>query len=302
MSNVGMKVSEPFRKVLTELDKNLVYSSDFYTFKKHKTGIATFTTNGSGAGSTRIPHSLKFPPTFRVFRLGTASWQHSLTGVDSNTYANAFFPDPGVSSSWVAAHSGITCSTDSENLLISGTGLSNNTIYTFKYFIFDNVTTFFNGDSYKKPISNGINISTQGVDVRNAKDYQLKFSSKYDYLQYRPESILQTNIVLPTMAASISDQEPEEATYVDIFHHLPYPPFFIATVGSTSGSVREQVPYSRADSFAGSNAIDIASCWCDETRIRISMFLRADYAGAIDSQGGSFNIRCMFFDEDLRLN
>ena len=298
MGKFGIKTtSAPFN--INTLKKNeLNISSEFTSFKVFKKGVISITTDGTGGGSGQVAHGLGFMPTFYVFRMGTASWQETLTGVDSNSYTNAFFPNPSNYSSWINYHDATTVYAGTGSLFFSIIGAANTT-YSFKYYIFSDLGIFYSGNSGLNTGNSGIKVSKQGKDITKVKDYDLSFSSKFKNLQYDRAKSGQNQLTLPAIAGSqFSDPNPQEATYIDIFHGLGYPPFFLAfAINPSSLTVGSEIPTTSAV-LANVEKVD---AWCDATRLRISWWRKASYSNGLSWSAGTLKIKWLIFNEDLRL-
>ena len=94
MGDYGLKVSTPGTSVLTQIDKDILFSTKYSTLKINTSGFATVSTNGSGNGTTTVAHNLGYAPAFIAFQKTTASFSF----LGTTTYPNAYVPD---SSLWI---------------------------------------------------------------------------------------------------------------------------------------------------------------------------------------------------------
>ena len=302
MSNFGIKTVKGSANVITAKDIELGMSSSFTSFKILKSGEIAVTTDGSGNGTASIIHALGFTPTFQVFRMGTASWQHSLTGVDSSTYSGAFFPNPRNHHSWINNHINTEFYVDKNNLYVQAISAGASTTYYFKYYIFADLAQFYSGNTINIQSQAGLKSSKPDKGVIDSKNYDMSFSSGYKIPQYYQESCGQFNFTLPAMSASpITDPNPESASYVDIFHNLGYPPFFMAFwVSPAFTDTWSELPDYTLNGLDA--AEDIISSWCDNTRVRLSWYRRGDYNfGTASFAQQTAQFKWVIFNEDLRL-
>lgn len=303
MGNYGIKIGLPGQDVRTAEDKDIAFSSKYNTLKIFKSGTASVTTNGSGNGSVDVGHGLGFSPGFFVWRKGTASWQSENAGdIDSSSYANAYFPNPGCPNNWIAYHERSLCYSDNQNLTIEMDQAGASTTYNFGYYIFADLAEAYNNESQKGTNDYGIRIATPGKNALEQKDFQLGFSSRFRALQYNLVKSGTTTLTLPAIYGSqVTDPSPEEACYAEITHGLGYPPFFLAYFKSGSGSAYE-IPYAEKSPLIDLGydyTIKVIDSWCDSTRIRFS-FLRRAYFDSDDSWSEeTITIKYLIFNEDL---
>lgn len=85
MSKVGLKISKPNINVEGVIDQNLVWSSDFRTFKIHK-GL-------TASSVTTVSHGLGYPPTFIAYAKDGSTWNKA-----TGSYAAGGNPDVAVDS------------------------------------------------------------------------------------------------------------------------------------------------------------------------------------------------------------
>jgi hypothetical protein len=300
MKTIGIKTVIPPYEVTTAVDRKLSYSSEFLTFKIFKKGTISLTTDGSGNGKASIPHGLGFMPTFQVFKMGTASWQEALTGVDTNTYPGAFFPNPGNFHSFTADNHLVEAYTDAGFLHIEAISATINTTYTYKYYIFSDLSQFYSGSTIKPIMTHGLRVSKVGKPADTAKPFDFLFSSEQRCLQYYQQKAVQYELTLPAISGSFIDDSPEEATYVDIFHHMKYPPFFLAFCINPLDVTTKEIP---DFSFGpGEYAAEKVSSFCDSERIRISWWRQAANFLGVTWTAGTLKLKVIIFEEDLRLD
>lgn len=292
MNNIGVKTSAD-KSIFTDKDHELTMSSKFTAFKIFKTGVV----QTDGSGFVEVKHGLGFTPTFSVFRMGSATWQETLTGVDSNTYNNVYFPSLTGHHSWVANQNLVETSTSINSLYIESGGAN---IY-YKYYIFYDLGQFFSDVPGSNLGNQGLKVSFNNKNVLTSGDYNMGFTSKYKILQFNKFKSGQTQMTLPALKGSqFSDPTPQEATYLDIFHGMGYPPFFLAfnIDPSYSSTIWREIP-DNGDSAVG--VVDKVSSWCDATRIRISWWRKTSYATGVSHNATTITIKWLIFDEDLRL-
>lgn len=131
-NNVGLKISQEGKDVLTAADSELVFNSDNNLFKIVQTGSATMNADAtvSGAGSTivtTIPHNLGFVPAALIYTLTSAGDYVPLPAVSSYT----------TSGGNVLFNQFITSSIDDTNLYIKffPGGATDYGEYEFKYYL-----------------------------------------------------------------------------------------------------------------------------------------------------------------------
>jgi hypothetical protein len=302
MKNYGIKVAQSGDDVLSVADKGLVFSSKYNTLKIFKKGEKTITTNGSGIGSGTVAHNLGYAPTFHVFRKGTASWQrNNAASIDSSTYTNSYFPNPGTPHNWINYHASSRISSNSTNLNFYIQG-ANNTSYTFTYFIFFDLAEEYTDNAPVGSSNYGIKIAQPDKDVFDQKDFQLGFSSRFRPLNFNNVKSNTITISLPAIAPSFVDQEPEEAVYAEITHGMGYPPLFFGMFKYSSGTVARETSYGSNSSSLDlglGGLIETIDSWCDSTRIRFSFWRKAYYEASDSWTAQTLTIKYLIFNEDL---
>lgn len=298
--DIGVFISTKGNNANEQSDKNSAFSSNFSTIKIFDKGNLTFTTNGSGIGSKRILHGLGYPPAFRVFRHGTASFSF----LDGTSYTNAFFPDPGSINNWTTNHNKTACYADETFLTVYIEGAAS-TKYDFTYFIFIDEAKVVNRSLVIPENDLGIFVSKPGKEANSDNEYEKVYSSNERALRYFPE--LTTDhpaVTLPFISGDAFDQTPQEGTYVDFFHRLGYPPYFLAYAQASGSNNRLPIP---VPSFAEQFGEFELSAWCDKSRIRITFSRKANFdsIGSIantswDAQ--SFSFKLFIFEENLGLS
>lgn len=303
----GFKVSPPGSDVKTVTDIESRFTSKFPYMKVYKWGTVTFTTDGDGDYTYEIPHDLGYAPAFDVFVKGTAAFSF-LTGT---TYANSWFPIGGANR-WFDQNEagGLFAYSDDENLYIQSKGVFKGETITVKYYLLvDPAQEFTSASNIVLTGDYGMKVSKTGKEVRTAEEYDMRFSTKYKMLQYFKESIKEETLTLPEMFASYTDQDVEEATYVDFTHGLGYAPYFQAYFYPSGGVLRE-IPYSENDLFydAGilyyNDVVYEVSAWCDATRIRVTFYRRSswvvpDWYANREFTAQTITIRVVPFAENL---
>ncbi len=300
MVNYGARISTFGNDALTQPDKKVAFSSKFSTLKILKRGHVSITTNGSGSGTKKIPHGLRYAPTFYVWRKDTASFSF----LDGSSYTKTFHPAPGTSTPWIGYHATTNCYTDNTNLTITIQG-ANSTTYHFLYFIFIDQAEFNASLGQQTGQDYGLKISEVGESADSTVEQKVQYSSSYGSLQYYPNMVTDYgSITLPAIAGDFFDQTPREGTYIDFMHTLRYPPFFLVYSQASGETERTILPMANIGTLFGS-ADYALTAWCDETRIRVTYYRRAQYNSnpsfdtSFDASTVSFRI--LVFTENLEL-
>jgi hypothetical protein len=301
--NYGLKVSSRSNNVDTEIDKNLAFTSKFSTLKILKAGNLSVTTDGSGNGTAYYTHSLGFAPAYFASQKRTVQWSY----LDSTSYSNAYVPDPGTANQWGSDyHHALHVYTDSTKIYLQAKNAQASTTYTIHYVLLIDKAQDYTGSDMSLVNDYGLKVSHPGIDVTQAKSFEMSYSTRFKSLQYYSENYKYQNLTLPTMWASLVDNPVEEGTYVDINHGLGYAPLFLAFFRSQSINTS----YSIAVPYVGVNGQDLFSygvgAFCDATRVRIS-FWRKSYL-YLGSPSPNYNydetitVKCYIFTEDLSLS
>jgi hypothetical protein len=295
--NYGLKISTPNNDTSTQTDDLLAFTSKYPSLKLIKSGDIQVTTDGSGNGVAYVTHSLGFAPAYFAFQKRTVQW----TTLDASSYNNGYVPDPGMGNQWGGDyHHLLHVYTDSTKIYLEAKGAAASTTYTVHYLLFADLAEDYSGSDISSNNNYGFKVSRDGIDVRNAKQYQLGYSSRYKSIQYYGVSYKTTTLTLPIMFASPVDSPQEEGTYVDIAHGLGYPPFFLAFYKRDVGD-----PISFAIPHLGVNpttdALDYGvSGFCDATRVRISFWRKSTYGVALETwPAETITLKVYIFTEDL---
>lgn len=301
MGNYGALFSTQGNDALLQPDNRRPYSTKFSTLKIYKKGYIAVTTNGSGVGTGKVLHGLGYAPTFYVWRKSTASYSF----LDGSTYPAAFHPCPGTSSPWIPYHNTSDAYSDASYLNFNIQG-ANSTTYYFVYFIFIDQAEFNIKNGLDVDGNYGAKFSKSGNDADTAKEQQIQLSADYKTLKYHKDLITDyPAITLPSLAGSYFDQTPEEGTYVDFFHSLGYPPFFLAFAQGSGSEERVNIPDIYIGDLLGTSDYALTG-WCDKSRIRITWWRKAYYNRSSPSLStsfstGSFSIKLYIFSEDLNI-
>jgi len=272
--NYGLKISTPNSDVESQSDANLAFSSKYPSLKMIKSGDISVTTDGSGNGTNSVAHNLGFAPAYFAFHKATAQW----TLLDGSSYANSYISDPGTVNQWGSDyHHTIHVYTDATNIYLQAKSAQASTTYTIHYLLFMDLAESYSGNDIVVDNDWGFKVSRDGIDVLEAKQHQLSYSSRYKAIQYYDVNFKVHTLTLPPMWSSVVDTQADEGTYVDINHGLGYPPFFLAFFRSTyiNPTISLSVP------FMGVSGIDVfaygIASFCDATRIRISFWRESIY-------------------------
>ncbi len=300
MSDYGIKVGP---NINTDTDAQLNLTSKYSSLKLFKWGNASFTTNGSGVGSTSITHGLGYAPISMVFRKHTAKWVGG-TDLPTTEFPNAFSHIGALN--WYAGGNksiDFRVKVDDDKLYIEDGGignLANNTTYNFRYYILVDLSQAFSSASNLVLTNDyGFKISKPGKNVLTAEEYDMAYSSKYKALQYYANHVQDQDLTLPAMFASPYDDYVEEVVYVDFEHNLGYAPLYLAYVSEDS-SVYTTVPFYAED--AVDNFKYSVAGFSDANRIRIYFWRASTYAIGIlwsDWAAVTANFKCIIFAEDL---
>lgn len=299
MPDHGISISSYGNDALTQDEKKRVYTSKFSTPKIFRKGMSSLTTNGAGTGTKKIFHGLGYTPTFLVFNKGTATNSF----LDASSYTNAFFPIPGTSNAFYAFHKNIFCYTDKEYLYFVADSLGSTQTLNFRYYIFIDQAQFNDADGLQTTDEHGIKITKNNEDVFNAEEQKVSLSSAYKTLGYYPNMVVDyPSLTLPELFGDFFDQTPQEGTYIDFFHELDYPPFFLAYAQETGTQERTILPVANQATIFGSADFSLAS-FCTRERIRIVFYRRAQYNASPSLRttwdATSFDIKLYVFAEDL---
>jgi len=301
MADHGLKASTTGTSVLTQIDKDILYTSKFNSLKINSTGLATVTTNGSGNGTTVVAHNLGYTPAHLVFRKCTTSFSF----LGTTTYPNSYVPDPGVYNGWAGTvNTQLSSYADGTNLTFLASSAEASSSYIFRYYTLVDLSKTYSGTANPTLSSDyGWKVSKPGIDVKTAREYQLSYSTRYKALQYYSVNYATQNVTLPKMFCSLVDNPVEEATYVDIQHGLGYPPLFLSFFQGTAlaaSTISTMIPYTGVNN--GENPDYGVWSFCDSERIRIS-FWRKSYLLAgqpIENWSAeTIKIQCYVFTEDL---
>lgn len=303
MANYGIKIGS---NILTNTDKELDDTSKYSSLKFFKWGNASFTTNGSGVGSTSITHGLGYAPIALVLNKFTAVWSSPDVILPTTNYTNAYGYLGALN--WYGGGNksiDIEVKVDDDKLYISDNGLGNllaSTTYYFRYYILVDLSQAFSNASNIGMTENyGYKVSKPGKNVLTAEEYEMEHSSKYKSLQFYANHIQSTTLTLPVMNASVYDPYVEEAVYVDFEHNLGYAPLFLAYFGDYPLTTMTTVP------FYTENGLDTfnynISGFSDANRIRI-YFWRCSSQDSVLGTYEEFaeetlTIKCIIFTEDL---
>jgi len=297
--NYGIKVSTPANEVLTQLDKDLAFTTKYSTIKILKAGDISVTTDGSGNGTESVTHGLSYAPAYLAYQKCTASWPF----LDANTHANAYVQDPGIVNMWGSANNhALHVYTDSTKIYLQAKGATASTTFTIHYVLLLDLAEDYSGASSLFDKNIGFKVSKPGVDVLTAKPYELAFTSRCRSLQYHAVNYKTETLTLPPAWASIVDTTVEEGTYVDINHGLGYPPLFLAFFttdhdASTPSTLLPIVSYNSIDGFAY-----MVSGFCDATKVRLSFYRMSVWwvtANPNYNYSETITLRCFIFTEDL---
>jgi len=220
MADYGIKISKSGDDVKTADDKDLVFSSKFNSPKIFASGTATVTTDGSGDGTTSVTHSLGYSPAFKVFC----------------EISGKYYPDPG---NYIRRETeGPQSShayTDTTKLYIAMDGAGASTAYKFKYFLFVDLAETYSGSGITFSNDYGMKVSKPGIDVFDAKSYELAFSSSFKTLK-----LYTSGSFTMYLAERHCDWNPNEmAVTEEVAHSLGYPPYFLAYFKSTDAGIYE---------------------------------------------------------------
>lgn len=269
----------------TDTDLEMAFTSKFGVLKAYRWGTVTVTPDGDGDGYVDITHDLNYAPSFLIFgKLLDNSW-----------YPIGSSNDLGYGDS-AAGVFGISDSSKLRIQTIGGYSKLASIARTFRYYILVDKAQDFNGDTNVSLTGDvGYKQADDDTNVFEAKEYDLKYSTKYKALQYYEESIKESTLSLPAMFASIDDQDVEEYHYVDFYHGLGYPPMFFAWFKTSNDLI--EIPYSQFSSVLGSDYITQSyytsyevSAVCDSTKIRIQFKRRSifDYYLYLDENTYSY--------------
>lgn len=294
----GLKISTPNNDVYTQGQAALAFSSKYPSLKLIKAGDISVTTNGSGDATNSVNHGFGFAPAYFAFQKATAQW----TLLDASSYANSFVSDPGTGNKWGGTyHNYLHVYTDANNIYLQAKGAAPSTTYTIHYLLFMDLAEPFSGADISVDHDYGFKVSREGTDVRDAKQVDLAYSSRYKAIQYYDVNYKTTTLTLPLMFATQVDTAPEEGTYVDINHGLGYPPFFLAYFRSDAynPTVSFSVPFVGLNS--ADNETDAVSSFCDATRVRISFWRKSYWYGFVDPSWSAetVTVKIYIFTEDL---
>lgn len=300
MTNHGIRISTYGNNADKQQRIKLSYSSDFSTLKIYKRGHISITTSGSGLGTKRIPHGLRYAPAFYVWRKDTSSFSF----LDGSSHTKTFHPAPGTSTPWIGYHATTNCYTDNTNLTISIQG-ANSTTYHFVYYIFIDQAEFNQSPGLNTTLNHGLKVSKQNENVDSVVEQKTQISSSYGILQYYPQMITDYgSITLPAIAGDYFDQTPREGTYIDFMHTLRYPPFFMVYAQETGSTERTILPMANIGNLFGS-ADYALTAWCSEERIRITFYRRAQFdtnpSFSTSFSSSTLSFRIIIFTENLEL-
>ncbi len=301
MGNYGLKIGPNIeRNTNLELD----FTSKLSSLKLYKWGNVELTTDGSAEGDVEIYHNLGYVPVSLVFK----RFDGQFTFLSATEYKNAWH-DAESNNSYDSA--GVFfVDRDTQKIRIHtqaiggiGGGPSPNTTYFFRYMIFVDKSEAFSLRSNVAFTKNiGFKAAMPGKDVLLAKEHDLDYSSKYKALQYYDKHIKSSSLTLPTMWASFTDQDAQEATYVDFEHGLGYPPFFLVFSDLGTAYLYE-VPYFNVfPSGLSYEGVEEISAFCDKDRIRVLWQRQSTYISGTTGEvfsNKTISIAVIIFAESL---
>jgi hypothetical protein len=276
MGDYGLKVSKLASSIATTtLDRDLQFTSKYSGLKIYQAGTLSVAKTGTATVYGTVSHNLGFEPAHFVWRKFTAS----NSNFGTTTYPNAYAPI-GAPNIWTPESDDdeeINCYTNSSDLVIevnTGTALGT---YEFSYYLLVDLANDYSGtvagittDDY------GFKVSKPGIDVLEAKEYELVYSSKYKALQYYDVNFATSSITLPNQFSDPLDVDTEAGCYVDFYHGHDYPPFFLAfwkTNSALAVSTTETIElpyYEWIDEYKSANVS--ASCFATDEFIRLSFY------------------------------
>lgn len=297
----GLKIATPGSDVATQPVKDLAFTSQYPSLKIIKSGDISITTDGAGNGTVSVDHNLGFAPSYLSFRKATAQW----TTLDASSHPNAYLPDIGIRNQWTDNYQFfLNMYTDATKVYVQAKDAQASTTYNLHYILFADLAQDYTGQDISVSGNVGFKVSREGIDVTEAKQYQLAYSSRYKALQYYDVNFSTYTLTLPIMFASPIDTEVEEGTYVDINHGLGYPPMYLSFFKSnyTDTTTYVSIPYQGLNPL-DAVAYSVAS-FCDSTKIRLSFwrsstFLYNSFPYPNYDYQESITIKVYIFTEDL---
>jgi len=123
--------------------------------------------------------------------------------------------------------------TTTSNLVVEAWFAGANTTYTCKYYIFVDPAQTYSGSGYSFTKDCGMKISKPGVDVKDAKSYELSHSSSFPSLK-----VYSSGQLTLELAERHCDASPNEASVTDtVSHSLGYAPYFLAFFKTTDSGI-----------------------------------------------------------------
>lgn len=226
MGDYGLKISKLASSIATAtLDRNLQFTSKYSGLKIYQAGTLSVAKTGTATVYGTVSHNLGFEPAHFVWRKFTASNSNFGTTTYPNAYAPIGAPNLWTPESYLTER--IQSYTNSSDLVVevnTGTALGT---YDFSYYLLVDLANDYSGTVAGITTEDyGFKVSKEGIDVLEAKEYELVYSSKYKALQYYDESFATSSVSLPVQFSDPADTNVEAGAYVDFYHGLGYPPFY----------------------------------------------------------------------------